>query len=1235
MHGGIEMKRLLIAFFMMFAVHTAYAENYIVFKSDVVEKAINQLVASENRQSAADEYQKNMDQTNGKISVTGLYKVCIASGFNIQTTDGYNLCRNFLNFMISESDFGTGSVTQQSCINTLNGVWTLSSDGKKYQCVGRDGNLLNYRKSCRDGGGTCIKQFDNLKTQGAKGREFINAYGTLKGLNFTCHANADISKLGQDYIMCSAGGNAYEFEFDSLNQSPDSTSSNSENTAICELYGGKIVNTGDKYTEDTWQSCDISSELCKGVVSNLAQRTGHSVQYQGYCRLSRGIKEVSTIFLNQIDGIDSRIFYNAGLQMRMDTAKPMVEEYLRTKFPNESYIVCGATPKILNEGLGIDKDYVISCTVGSQQVDFIFDDLSETFDNDAATGKEAMQCIINGGTFKGETCRGPTKEECEKLDTVLRSKGSDKGARYDDEARACILGNAESTYKRDVAVGYITGAVVIVGGAVVTIVTGGATAPVVINGAVMLATDIGINYVMDANHQRLTNKAAKKFVNFVTDADACTTEQCALDVLEKHYATLSGVMSDLNTDDQAVVDATMDRLIGLIQTDFVACGEDDNGTVIYASPADCAIQSSHLTVLDYIDPYSEIALVIGSVIFDPGYVVARFTKLNKIAKVADTTKDILVKNLNLIENASTLEDAQKYADEARTIFTNFRKQSGVSQETIRKIEKAGKQIDSVLESRQRMLVSSITSPIGDSLFEQRMATEDLLKELRRWKTSVKNATSIEDAEKYAENARQVAIIVRDRVDDLSKTSAELVEKYGKYPGFAFNEKGYSQAIEDIVNKADAEVASVDESLTAMRMNLNAKKQADVNAAFEAEENAIKAAKKNAAIAKEAARRTNTSEYITEPVMYFRAINGNSGKKPEEIVQILKDAGINASLDASDKTAWVVNQVSAPYIGREYELVSPFLSPETAPEQFDMVNDLLQKNGVDLVGAVTPTTISQIDPTVVTGVSRNQAMTNIREYFDANPELYENLDLSRSATDDELLDALVNKSRRDASIAGNALFVDSFEETYRDSDVLVRGQKFATSDASSAYANMSPKAGATGSTLATTDKYYAKGYAGVKQNVSDPENANTGVAAKHIGQIGTNNTTVGFINVYQNNDKNVFYGDIDIENMSDVTPFKTFSKTSSNNETLITPQDNPIVERYMVTSFKGRGDVYYTPLDVNNTEHKLIMDAFAPDLSKTYNEPMLQRIESVKSGMTDGTVQTYDFVPVGTVAAPAN
>ena len=640
------MKKLLVALLMILFANMANAENYVIFKSDVVEKAINQLVASENRQSAADEYQKNMDQTNGKISVTGLYKVCIAAGFNIQSNDGYSLCRNFLNFMINETEsMGVGIASQQNCANQFNGVWTISSDGTTYQCVGRDGYELVYKRSCSGAGGECIKQFASLQTQGSNGREFINAYGKLHGLNLTCHSVTETRRsvanpLGQDYIKCSAGGRAYEFEFDDLNQTPGDKSSHSENTAICELYGGKIVDTGDKNTESIWQSCDISSELCNGAVADLAMRTGHTVQYQGYCRLSRKAKVVSVVDLHQIDGIDSRIFYNAGAQMRMDTAKPMVEEYLRTQFPNETYIVCDTNPRELNQGLGVDIDYVMSCTVGAQRVDFVFDDLSESFDSDAATGMDIMQCIINGGTFNGETCRGLTERECNALDTKLRSSGSENGAYYDDDMRACVLGNAMATYQRNVVAGYVVGAVVIVGGTVLTIASGGAAMPVMINGIAMLATDIGINYAIDANHRRLSEKAAKKFVDFVTDANACTTEQCALDVLEKHYATLSGVMSDLNTEDQAVVDATIDRLIGLIQTEFVACGENAAGQTVYASPADCAMQQSKLTLLDHIDPISEVALIIGSVIYDPGYVVARFTRLKNVTKVVNSTDNI-------------------------------------------------------------------------------------------------------------------------------------------------------------------------------------------------------------------------------------------------------------------------------------------------------------------------------------------------------------------------------------------------------------------------------------------------------------------------------------------------------------------------------------------------------------------------------------------------------------------
>ena len=157
------MKQFLVAFFIIISAGTAVADNYVIFKSEIVEKAINQLVASENRQRAADEYQNSMDQNSGKISVLGLYKVCIAAGFNVQTNDGYNLCRNFLNFMISETEnMGFGTASQKTCANQFNGVWTINADGTMYECVGRDGYKLVYKKSCDGYGGECITVFADL-----------------------------------------------------------------------------------------------------------------------------------------------------------------------------------------------------------------------------------------------------------------------------------------------------------------------------------------------------------------------------------------------------------------------------------------------------------------------------------------------------------------------------------------------------------------------------------------------------------------------------------------------------------------------------------------------------------------------------------------------------------------------------------------------------------------------------------------------------------------------------------------------------------------------------------------------------------------------------------------------------------------------------------------------------------------------------------------------------------------
>ncbi|MBE6457949.1 MAG: hypothetical protein E7011_04055 [Alphaproteobacteria bacterium] len=659
------MKKSLIAFLCTFIALPAVADNHIKFKASAIEDTINTMVPETHRASAADEYQKQMDSTTGKISVLGIYKVCAAAGFDINNTNGYNGCRLFINTIAEKSGFGSGSANQQNCRTKFNGIWTVTTDGTE-QCVGKDGHKLVYSASCHGGDGKCIRDFASLQTQVPTAKEFIYAYGKKHEIAFTCsNEKVDIKKIGDDYIKCSAGGVAYEFQFDDLNQDPGQTAVESENTALCEMFGGKIVKHPDSSIEKQWQSCEVSREICNGPLHNLAIKIGHNVMYQGYCRLSRTVKETSVVGLKTLPGVDSRVFYNTGAQMRAGMAKEQTEEYLRTKFPNETYINCDPNPKILNEGFGVDQDYVMTCTVGSKQVDFIFHDLTEGNDGRAATGMDAMQCIISGGTFKGESCRGPTQEECDALDAALRAKGSSEGAEWDDDVRACIMGNAMKTYKRDVATGYIVGAVVIVGGAIVAIGTGGAAVPIIVSGAEMLVTDLAITYAIDANHRRLSKQAASRYIDFVADASECKDEPCALKVLKKHYATLSGVMNDLNKGDQAVVDYVMDELLGLIKTEYVACGKNDKGQIVVATAAECAMKKSTLRAIDYIDKVSEPVLIIASVAYNPGYVTARFTKLKNLSKLAKVDDVMDVAHMSTTDR-KFFEAYEKYGKRSQT-----------------------------------------------------------------------------------------------------------------------------------------------------------------------------------------------------------------------------------------------------------------------------------------------------------------------------------------------------------------------------------------------------------------------------------------------------------------------------------------------------------------------------------------------------------------------------------------
>jgi hypothetical protein len=166
-------------------------------------------------------------------------------------------------------------------------------------------------------------------------------------------------------------------------------------------------------------------------------------------------------------------------------------------------------------------------------------------------------------------------------------------------------------------------------------------------------------------------KAARRFESFINDVQKCADETCALDVLQGHHARLSEIRADLNKDDEIAVQQSLDRLIGLIHSEYVICGRDASGNDVVMPKSACdAMAQSRLRIGDYIGKASGTVLVIGSIVYNPGIVTSKFMKLKNVQKL-DKLDDLA----GAATRVDTYEDklrAVQNADEIAVAPTRFR-----------------------------------------------------------------------------------------------------------------------------------------------------------------------------------------------------------------------------------------------------------------------------------------------------------------------------------------------------------------------------------------------------------------------------------------------------------------------------------------------------------------------------------------------------------------------------------
>ncbi|MDR1697198.1 MAG: hypothetical protein LBR41_03185 [Rickettsiales bacterium] len=542
------------------AYGTAAGDDKIIFSAETVESAIREMVAVENQAATAAKYQSEMDKTTGEISGGALYRICGTAGFDIRRTSGFDDCRRFIKYMLNKT---LADASADDCFGAQNGV---KLDGK---CVGRDGQPIVYSQQCQGlgplvqtgaaGSGGCIRMFKDLQTQPPTGKEFIYKWGDLNNLKITCSNKRHRTFGNQDYLQCTAGGKAYEFEFDDLNQNPGNTAIESENAAMCEMFGGtRGPNDG------AWYQCDIERDVCNKIIS-FATTIGHNGMYQGYCRLGKNAQNNNATFLKTAFGIDNKVFYKSRIQSRADLVQRQLEEYLRTNpaTRGQNSISCQPQIKQITDVVGqYANDFYMTCYVGGQQIDFVFDDLTETSDAYATGGAQAMSCIVSGGTYDGKKCRGLAEEQCNAL---ARANIADcpecKSARWDFDPRnqsvkTCLL--PSSAHATNIQKGIKLGTVVglSLAGAVITVATAGAGGGAV---AIVLIEVAGAGLEIGA--EIALSRVAQ---DFMSKSEHCRNASCAETTLRDDLRRMSNLASSFTDVEIAAIDSELARLIELL-----------------------------------------------------------------------------------------------------------------------------------------------------------------------------------------------------------------------------------------------------------------------------------------------------------------------------------------------------------------------------------------------------------------------------------------------------------------------------------------------------------------------------------------------------------------------------------------------------------------------------------------------------------------------------------------------
>ena len=774
MYGGIEMiKKILLTFLMVMMCGFANADQCFKLSPRAAASALSKDTEIQTKIVAAHRYEIRRNEASnkchgGKINAESFWKLCSMAGIDIKTQNGKMQCYNKVADLIEHN-------------------------GTYYRACGKDAAKLGAKA-------ICVNVFKDIQVQVTQGialaQEYVLKKFNLKGLKCNKERrkadDGDASKYtNQDFIQCylPATNTYFEFEFDDLKESSDDRVKTDFARGICIAFNkdeyGTIFIPGRAFCFNTSESeckninavsklyggnAKLDSESYRKSVNPLYKKD--DVCLIGMYNVIYSRKDLKTAY-----GIDNFMFCKGSSLQFQNTGG--LTESLKTYVAkaakvSASSVRCDAATKVYwGDGCNADigsgysgSDDIISCYVGTNQIDFVFDDVNEFSDKYARGAQQGIDCIVAGGTYNGKECMHISEQQCETLRQAnLKNCPECKAVKWDGEHCTLPSSKTATNLKKGVDIA------VIVGGAFVGIVVTFATAGE--SGAPVLAWVLtGIETVgagMEIGAQLKIDGIADEFF---AQSGKCKDAKCAEDLLKKYFDRLINVQGDMNEVEISAANEEIARLANIIPDDAPIWEQiGDNLT----------LEENAKGLFEGWEP-EQIwrAVGIGLQFVSVGAALTKFV-FGKSPRLQKATKVIArkLKNAKILKNAKKAKvvDASKISEIRHRIYPEFDK-------TVESI-KNGK------ESQFFIIKDNKLSDEEWKILEESLVKDDLeMKEVSEGLFSVrKKGANIDFSQGVSETLKAYEKLdnahkeIVDRLRELTENTWEYVVKEGDNQGF--------------------------------------------------------------------------------------------------------------------------------------------------------------------------------------------------------------------------------------------------------------------------------------------------------------------------------------------------------------------------------------------------------------------------------------------------------------------